>query len=1727
MKSPCRDETKVRQGDEISSFTIVTQGEDDTFGDVTFYNSVSETTQPIVPVNHVFEINAIKYTKNGRKVPEITIDPILQSGLLPHIMVNVFMSLNCKCTVYALWDTGCTSSLISESFYQRFPEKLKKDIDHLDEPLGVATEHDSAKIIGKINLMLAFKAFPNDRYPLVIQHPFYIGTRLIRDMYLGHELVSNSALISCTVPDGVHFILPDPYPFPRDPNDPDGLKIVPFILLTQADSLIVNPNALTFQPHEDINIICKLNRPLVGHKVKIKNNTSYFPFTSDPLTNDNMPFVTETETKVDANNEVSITLKNMDHNILHLDANTALAIVSPSKPHEQGFTIFEVNEVFDTAQFYTSPQLPKELMSLMPKEEIYNLNGEINETRPLTDTDLEEGFTKYLETEPIIPQKSKKSDFTEQEFLEMFDFSQISSETATAYKKIFLKHRNAFSHFPLDIRECKTYTHDITVVGQPSLPKQRLIQDKVLPQVAKAVEDLISANVMQRGFQSEHYSNFVPVLKKDGKTVRLCCDLIELNKNIVSSNKIVQMGSPDQLLRRIFHKRHLLSLDISSAYYHIPVSDNCKKYYGMYSYKRGIQDPLRFIRVIQGEKTAVFAYNDMTHKTYGDFFEWLAFWIDDGLIFVDGEMQLISCTEKFVERTDVAGLSISPSKINFNQTEIPYLGKQINIKKGCYQVPEAKIQGLLKLKPCINYKTLRSFLGILKYYNAHFPGIGIAAQPLQNMLRGQTSKTFVWDDTAQNSFLACKAAIAESMILHFPYENGIYQIFTDASMYTYSMHLYSRPRPPQVGEPKLIAMFSSSFKGPSLNWNMYYKELWAVVYAVGKWIEYLYGQEIEIFTDCKSLLYCSTAKAAHVVTYRLALQLSGLNISFFHVTGKLNRADYSSRTWQAFLDKGTKIKAKSPNEIAAEVDKMPVKDYYSPEEVQILLTHNFSTPITEQRLIACKDKYRSILSKLNFDKPKIKAHCCPDHHIEISNLQHAQTTSYFTEKTHSLAINHTCSSFQENTSSSYASSSARCQNNLTQYDINGRKGRRIFDYFNQINETEILHFNEKYGYSFIPFSENNNQGIANVNHHGHFVNQLCAVNNFTQGKKAFFHLQNANLSLPPEISIDLILSNIDLFTKEIPHIKIFPELENADIFFHCNSECHIEDPVATTCNSVFQRHNINRKLIQSIIKDNNRPTSWSKSQILKINAVTRQQRKLRNKSPSPERKISDSMEDLTDQDKVDAEIRISYYDKLKAQVFKYGILTIPEFIKAQEDDNDIEKIKAKFHSSSAKVREDVNRNYFLHKGILFKRNSTNLDKLQKNLGIKLYIPDILVPFILDREHINPTRIHIPSEVMANSIKQKYYFPNIDSLCSNYVNQCRICSFINKDTRPKHHFGKTLAPERPLQSISIDYGVNLPPSKEGYRHLILIMDNHSRYSMALPVKTRSSKELLKVFMNSWVAAFQFPEFIVCDRELSFISGEFYNYMTSMGVEFNPNIAYRPQAGAKIESNMYRAKRALTSFMLAMANRGDWPIYLPLVMMGLNNQIHSSLDISAFHALFCFQKADQILDILRMTLEEPDEQDPDKYLLQRIDRDLLDSYIISHNNSKVQKNQKYLNKHTIYRSFKKGQKVMRRVQYHMLGPMVNRSLKGKFIGPYCILRVFEHTLLMLDEALMPTPKSKEKLVDLKKQFVKDHKNHCKIVTPENRDLMLPISAMDDLHSLLNDKNVQNSANKNNTT
>ena len=241
-----------------------------------------------------------------------------------------------------------------------------------------------------------------------------------------------------------------------------------------------------------------------------------------------------------------------------------------------------------------------------------------------------------------------------------------------------------------------------------------------------------------------------------------------------------------------------------------------------------------------------------------------------------------------------AGLRLNKSKCFFLRSRIEYLGHIID-GDGLHPTDE-KVTALKEAPPPTNLTELRSFLGIVNYYAKFLPNLATTLTPLYRLLHKNTR--WVWTDQQEHAFQQAKEALqTDSVLAHYDSTKPLL-LACDASEYGIGAVLSHIL---EDGQEKPIAYTSRTLNSAERGYSQLEREGLAIVHAVKKFHNYIYGRRFTIESDHQPLSHLfSESKGIPVMAsariQRWAVTLAAYQYNIRYKPGKtLNNADALSR----------------------------------------------------------------------------------------------------------------------------------------------------------------------------------------------------------------------------------------------------------------------------------------------------------------------------------------------------------------------------------------------------------------------------------------------------------------------------------------------------------------------------------------------------------------------------------------------------------------------------------------------------------------------------------------------------------------------------------------------------------------------------------------------------------------------------------------------------------------
>ena len=163
---------------------------------------------------------------------------------------------------------------------------------------------------------------------------------------------------------------------------------------------------------------------------------------------------------------------------------------------------------------------------------------------------------------------------------------------------------------------------------------------------------------------------------------------------------------------------------------------------------------------------------------------------------------------------------------------------------------QEKIKAVKEWKTLTRIKNVESFLGFANFYQQFIQNFSHTAK-LLNKLKGK--KDWKWEEKHQKGFKKLKEKITSQLVLSLPRREEKFRVETDASGHAIGEVLFQE----QDGKWKPIAFLSRTMQPAERNYEIYDKELLAIVEALIKWRQYLLDavETFEIWTDHENLKY--------------------------------------------------------------------------------------------------------------------------------------------------------------------------------------------------------------------------------------------------------------------------------------------------------------------------------------------------------------------------------------------------------------------------------------------------------------------------------------------------------------------------------------------------------------------------------------------------------------------------------------------------------------------------------------------------------------------------------------------------------------------------------------------------------------------------------------------------------------------------------------------------------
>ena len=402
--------------------------------------------------------------------------------------------------------------------------------------------------------------------------------------------------------------------------------------------------------------------------------------------------------------------------------------------------------------------------------------------------------------------------------------------------------------------------------------------------VEKEIQVMLDLEIIEPS-KSPYSSPVVLVRKKDG-SCRFCIDFRGLNKITVFDAEPIP--NVEDLFVRLAHSRFFTKIDLAKGYWQILVlpEDRPKTAFATH------QGLFQFIHMPFGLVSAPAVFARMMRMLHladlsaENFF-------DNILVHSASWSDHLHHVRNVLDRLKSYGLTARPSKILAGFQSLEFLGHVVG--SGVLRPDESKTEKILQVSTPTTKKQVRSLLGLLSFYRRYIPGFASVAAPLTDLTKesGRSCRSIHWTPDCASALQEIQDILSRKPVLLLPRLDLPFVLQTDASSTGLGAVLL------QEFEDSLhpVCFASRKLLDREKRYSTIERECLAIVWAVHKFVRFLWGVRFVLQTDHRPLTYLRTSNFKNSRIMRWALSLQEFSFEVLPVSGQANVfADLLSRS---------------------------------------------------------------------------------------------------------------------------------------------------------------------------------------------------------------------------------------------------------------------------------------------------------------------------------------------------------------------------------------------------------------------------------------------------------------------------------------------------------------------------------------------------------------------------------------------------------------------------------------------------------------------------------------------------------------------------------------------------------------------------------------------------------------------------------------------------------------
>lgn len=448
-----------------------------------------------------------------------------------------------------------------------------------------------------------------------------------------------------------------------------------------------------------------------------------------------------------------------------------------------------------------------------------------------------------------------------------------SVEELVLIEELNTKYKEAFGSHDFNVGLCNLVTCQIRLEGntKPINSRPRRLSLALQKEEESQIQELLDNKLIRPSYSN--WASGITFAIREGRRPRLCGDYRYLNQKTIPD--CYPIPNIENILLQFKGATIYSTLDVVRGYNHIEIREQ-HRYLTAFTTNIGL---FEWNRMPFGLKNAPAIFQRLMDRILKTHHDYCRVYFDDIIVYSNSISSHLIHLENIYKTLIKFKIKLKYSKCQFLKESVTFCGYQVNGNK---ITRDSKfLEAIQAIERPKDIKTLQSFLGLANYGRRFIANFADLSKPLNDLRKKNVQ--WKWENEHEKAFMNLKKLLIELPELYLFDHRLDTVLFCDASQSAIAGVLCQK-----ADNLRVVGYYSKTLTQTQTKYNIYTKELLAIVKSVEFFKQFLHGIVFKVHTDNSALAFFKSSKQVLDKYTRWLLFLEEFNIIIEHISGNQN-----------------------------------------------------------------------------------------------------------------------------------------------------------------------------------------------------------------------------------------------------------------------------------------------------------------------------------------------------------------------------------------------------------------------------------------------------------------------------------------------------------------------------------------------------------------------------------------------------------------------------------------------------------------------------------------------------------------------------------------------------------------------------------------------------------------------------------------------------------------------